>query len=376
LSLFLIDAGPQQPGVSASSYYLAQELRRLGMPFRYYIPEHSPLHSTARIAELPVEPLRTRTEKDVLGRWRLARAMKHSACHLVHAHDPVSQPLAAAAAARAKVPLQVVTWDGTGTGGVIPSSRMKSFRSLDLVIVREEEARDTLTEQGFAPEAIRIIPPGRDFSPYTQPEERDFLHREFDLRPDVRLIGVKTRVKGGRVWPILRRVTKALEGDLPGTRVVILGEGGLEIEGRKGALLPEGVLYYMGGGKAFDQVISSLDLLVVLSSEVQEREQLQAAMAAGVLLVTATKRGLPRELVHEKTGFRFPPEDPSALVRSLSEFVKNREMNSRLAREGQITVLGKYSVQAMARRLIKEYERIARRKGVALFQTPRSGEAS
>lgn len=373
MSLFLIDAGPQQPGVSASSYYLAQELRRLEMSFRYYIPEHSPLHRTARIAELPVEPLRSRTERDVLGMWRLARAMKRSACHLVHAHDPVSQPLAAAAAARAKVPLQVVTWDGTGTGGVIPSSRMKSFRALDMVIVREEEAKERLTEQGFAPEAIRVIPQGRDFSPYTQPEARDFLHREFELGPDVRLIGVKTRFQGNQAWSILRRMKQTLEADLPGTRLAILGEGGLEAGG-KGAVPPEGALFYMGGSEAFAQVITSLDMLVVLSSEPQDREQLQAAMAAGVLLATATKRGLPRELVHEKTGLRFPSDDPSVLVRPLSAFVKNRELSSRLAREGQVAVLGKYSVQAMARRLIKEYERIARRKGVSLDRTPVSEE--
>jgi glycosyltransferase involved in cell wall biosynthesis len=130
----------------------------------------------------------------------------------------------------------------------------------------------------------------------------------------------------------------------------------------------------MGGSEAFAQVITSLDMLVVLSSEPQDREQLQAAMAAGVLLATATKRGLPRELVHEKTGLRFPSDDPSVLMRPLSAFVKNRELSSRLAREGQVAVLGKYSVQAMARRLIKEYERIARRKGVSLDRTPVSEE--
>jgi hypothetical protein len=49
-------------------------------------------------------------------------------------------------------------------------------------------------------------------------------------------------------------------------------------------------------------------------------------------------------------------------------------LGSRLAREGQVAVLGKHSVQAMARRLIQEYERIARRKGISLDRVPVSEE--
>jgi glycosyltransferase involved in cell wall biosynthesis len=345
------------------------------MLFRYYVPEPSQLLGAAQDAELPVEPLPGRPKKDILGVWRMARAMKRSGCSLVHAHDPVSLPLAAAAAGQAKVPLQVATWDGSDSEGGGPSSQDKSFRALDLIIVREEESRAQLTEQGFASETIRIIPPGRDFSSYTQPAERDFLHRELGLEQDIRLIGVKTRFQSTRTWSFLKRLQQALGGGLPGTRVIVLGEGTLEIgQGGRRAAPPEGFLYYLGGSAPFSRVIASLDLLVVLDSEVDDRERLQAAMAAGVPLVTSTRRGLPRELVHEKTGLRFPPGDPLALVQPLSRYVKNRELGSRLAREGQVAVLGKHSVQAMARRLIKEYERIARRKGISLERMPASEE--
>ncbi len=347
------------------------------MLFRYYVPEPSPLHSAARDAELPVETLRTRSEKDMLGMWRLARAMKRSDCSLVHSHDLASLPLAAAAAARAKVPLLVATWDDSESGSAVLSSRNRFLRALDLIIVREEAARDTLTDQGFASEAIRIIPQGRDFSPFTQPGEQDFLCRELGLDPDIRLIGVKTRFKGARTWSFLKRLQQALGGAPSGIRVVVLGEGDLEMKkGGKGAAPPEDVLYYLGGDAFSPRVIASIDLMVILNSGVDDRERLQAVMAAGVPLVAASKRGLPRELVHEKTGLRFSPEDPLALVPSLTGFIKNRELGRRLAREGQLAVLGKHSVQAMARRLIKEYERIARRKGVSFFRRPVSEEPS
>jgi glycosyltransferase involved in cell wall biosynthesis len=375
LSLFLIDAGQEPPGIRASSYYLAKELKLLGMPFRYYISESSPLHSRAKVAELPVEPLRARSERDVLGTWRLARAMKRSACRLVHAHDLSTLPMAAAAAVRAKVPLQVVTWSGPGTADMSPFPRQKSFRDVDLVVVREEETKDELEEQGVAPETIKVIPFGRDFSPYTRPENRDFLRRELKLGPDVRLIGIKTRFAGGRTWLILRRLKQILESGSSPTRVVILGEGDLDI-GSRGTVPPEGFLYYLGWHKDFPQVIASLDLFVVLSSDPGDRERLQAAMAAGVPLVAATKAGLPRELVHQKTGLRFPPDDSSALVRSFSEILRNRALGARLGKEGQDAVLAKHSVQGMARRLIKEYERIARRKGVSLFRAARPTETS
>jgi glycosyltransferase involved in cell wall biosynthesis len=375
LSLFLIDAGQEQPGIRAPSYYLAKELKLLGMPFRYYLPESSPLHSLARIAELPVEPLSARSEKDVLGRWRLARTMKRAACRLVHAHDLSSLSVASAAAARARVPLQVVTWSGPGTRDVGLPSWQKPLSAVDLVVVSEEESKDELEGLGVAPEAIKVIPLGRDFSPYTRPEDRDFLRRELRLEPDSRLIGVKTRFAGGRTWLILKRLQRILESGSFPTRVVILGEGDLDI-GNRGAVPPEGFLYYMGWHEAFPQVIASLDLLVVLSSAPGDKELLQAAMAAGVPLAAGAKGGLPRELVHQRTGLRFPPDDSSALVRSISEIVRNRELAARLGNEGQDAVLAKHSVQAMARRLIKEYERIARRKGVSLFKAVQTNETS
>jgi glycosyltransferase involved in cell wall biosynthesis len=345
------------------------------MPFRYYIPENSALHSRARIAELPVQSLRAKSERDVFGMWGLARAMKRSECRLVHAHDPVSLPMAAAAAARAKVPLQVATWIDPGLADIMLPSRLKSIRALDLVIVRREEARDELEKQGVSHEAIKVIPPGRDFSPYTRPEDRDFLRREFNLGSDVCLIGVKTRFAGGKTWLILKRLKQILESHTSPTRVVILGEGNLDM-GSRGVIPPEGFLYYLGRDEAFPQVIASFDLFLVLSSDPGDRERLQAAMAAGIPLVAATKRGLPRELVHQKTGLRFPPDESSALVRSFSEILRNRELRARLAKEGQDAVLGKHSVQAMARRLIKEYERIARRKGVSLSRAAPPTEAA
>ena len=375
MSLFLIDAGQEQAGNRAPSYYLAKELKLLGLPFRYYLPEGSPLHSREGTAELPVELLRVRSEKDVRGRRRLARTMKRLDCRLVHAHDLSSLPVAAAAAARAKVPLQVVTWPGPGAEDLALSSVHKSLTAIDLVVVRKEVTRDELAEHGVAPEAIKVIPLGRDFAPFTRPEERDFLRRELRIEPGSRLIGVKTRFAGGRTWLILKRLKRILESGSFPTRVVILGEGDLEI-GSRGTVPPEGFLYYMGWRENFPQVIASLDLLVVLSAAPGDREMLLAAMAAGVPLVAGAKGGLPRELAHQKTGLRFPPDESSALVRSLSEVLKNRELGARLGKDGQDAVLARHSVQAMARRLIKEYERIARRKGVSLFQAVPSSETS
>ena len=375
MSLFLIDAGQEQSGLRVPSYYLAKELKLLGMPFRYFLTEDSQLHSRAWIAELPVEPLSAKSEKDVLGRWRLARTMKRSDCRLVHAHDLSSLPVAAAAAARARVPLQVVTWPGPGAEDLALSSVHKSLTAIDLVVVRKEVTKDELAGHGVAPEAIKVIPLGRDFSPYTRPEERDFLRRELRLEPGFRLIGVKTRFAGGRTWLILKRLKRILESGTSPTRVVILGEGDLEI-GSRGTIPPEGFLYYMGWRENFPKLIASLDLLVVLSSAPGDREMLLAAMAAGVPLVAGAKGGLPRELTHQKTGLRFPPDESSALVRSLSEVLKNRELGARLGKDGQDAVLTKHSVQAMARRLIKEYERIARRKGVSLFKAVPSSETS
>ena len=89
-------------------------------------------------------------------------------------------------------------------------------------------------------------------------------------------------------------------------------------------------------------------------------------MASRVPVVAAEVGGVPEVLVHRETGLLAHPRDPRSLAEAVLKLYLDRNLAARLAQKGQEAVRDKYSAEAMARRTIAVYERLARRKGVKL----------
>ncbi len=364
LSLFQIDLGTDPLDSPPSSFYLAEELRRQGRDFLYFVPDFSPLHSQARDADLPVHTLPASKGKDVLAVWRLARTMKRQGCRLVHVHEMKILPLVAAAAARAKVPLQVASWGGTSTEALPSMSTSKYFSALDLVFVKSEAAREALTEQGVDPQIIRFVPRGRDFSYLNRPENRDLLRNEFRLGGKTTLVGVWTCLSSKQTWSLLGQVKSDLEKKGAQVQWILLGDGEFELGPPHANASPD-FLFYLDKTKALSEVILSLDFLLVLSSKPENRPDFQAAMAAGIPLIALETPGLPRELVHLKTGVRCIRKAHEELSRGLWDLLRDKTLRESLTQSAREIILDEYSVESMARRVIQEYDRTARRKGLA-----------
>jgi glycosyltransferase involved in cell wall biosynthesis len=364
LSLFQIDLGSDPQDSPPFSFYLAEELRRQGRAFQYFVPDFSPLHLRAKDADLPVQTLHAPKEKDILASWRLARTMKQQGCRLVHVHDERFLPLVASAAARAKVPLQVASWGGADAESLPAAPKSKYFSALDLVFVKREAARVSLTKQGVDPNIIKLVPGGRDFSFLNRPGSRDLLRSEFRLSGKTTLVGVRARLSSNQTWSLLERVKSDLAKRGAHVQWILLGEGEFEL-GSQHAKAAQDFLFYLNKTKSLSEVIPSLDLLLVLSSKPENRPDLQAAMAAGVPLVALETQGLPQELVHLKTGLRCIRKAHEELARCLWDLLRDKELRESLTKRAREIILDKYSVESMARRMIQEYDRIARRKGLA-----------
>ena len=371
MSLFQIDLGSDPQDSHPFSFYLAEELRRQGRAFQYFVPDFSPLHSRAKDADLPVQTLRASKEKDIRAIWNLARTMKRQGCRLVHVHEGKFLPLVAAAAARAKVPLQVASWGGTGTQALPAAPKPKYFSALDLIFVKREAARVSLAKQGVDPNIIKLVPGGRDFSFLSRPGSRDLLRSEFRLSGSATLVGVRARLSSKQTWSRRERVKTELAKMGAHVQWILLGEGEFEL-GPKQTNAAQDFLFYLNKTQALSELIPSLDLLLVLSSKPENRPDLQAAMAAGVPLIALETQGLPRELVHLKTGLRCIRKAHEELARGLWDLLRDKELRDNLSNKAREVILDKYSVESMARRMIQEYDRIARRKGLASLRPKKS----
>jgi glycosyltransferase involved in cell wall biosynthesis len=371
LSLFQIDGGLQPPEAPSPSFIVSQELRRLQRSFHYFIPDHSPLYSRAVSAGLPVQTLRIRDSKDSRGTRRLTRAMKRHGCRLMHVHDLPLLPQAAVAALRAKVPLKVVTWAEYDSVIRPPSLSLKTVRSLDLVIARQASDKAWLVKTGMDPDLVKVIPVGRDFSAFTRLDRKGPLRREWGLGEEDFAVGIRSRHLDVKVFSLLALLRRSLDKEGIQIRPVLFAEGDLDI-GPDQADAVENLVISVGDPAAFYRMLGGLDLLVILSWKPGDTEDLQDIMTAGRPMIIVEGRGKPRELEHGKTGLCVSPEAPTAIIRHVGEIIRSRELGASLAENARQVVLEKYSQEAMARRIIQEYEQLARRRGISLFPAPKS----
>jgi glycosyltransferase involved in cell wall biosynthesis len=364
VSLFHIDAGREWGGTERQALALAREIRTRGFASRFVVQPETPLHKHASAEGLPVLPLNMPGGKNLWSALRLSAAMRRERCVLVHFHDPAGLAVGATAASMAKVPLRVLsrqTEPPRRSGGALA-------KGIDVVISGSEGLKDVLVRGGLPEKAIEVIPSGIDFSPYDGVPDRDYLRQEFSFAADDFLVGVVAGLEDPRSYQEVVGAAKIIADHAPKSRVIILGEGALRLEpDKKGHDLPaDNVFYYLGFRDHLPRVLASLDVFVTTSPLVGFGGGLLDAMACRIPVVAAGGGGMPEVLVHRETGLVVPHRDPRSLAEAVLKLYLDRNLAARLAQRGQETVREKYSTEAMARKTIAVYERLASRKGVKL----------
>jgi len=295
---------------------------------------------------------------------RLARAMKRDGCALVHFHDAPALAVGSAAASLAKVPIRVLSRSSDPGEG----ARRPPAGTIDMVIAGSEGVKNVLVSGGLPEKSVEVVPAGIDFSPYENIQSRDFLRKELSFAPDDFLVGFVASLEDPKSFRDVIEAAIVIREHAPRTRVIILGEGSLRLEPDKKSrdLRANDVVYYLGFRSDMARVLASLDVFVTTSPLVGFGGSLFDAMASRVPVVAAEAGGAPDVIVHRETGLLARPRDSRSLAEAVLKLYLDRNLAARLAQRGSEAVREKYSAEAMARKIIAIYERLASEKGVRL----------
>lgn len=364
MSLFQIDAGREWRGGQRQAFFLARELGNAGYPFTLVVQPDSPLQAKASEAGLPVLPLAMRSEADFWAVHRLARAMRRARCRLAHFHDAHGAALGSRAASRARVPIRVVS----RRVDFPVRSRRKYIKGIDAVIAISDGVRQVLVKGGIPERLIEVVPSGIDFAPFREVRERDFLRKEFGFGPEDYLVGIVAQLEDHKGHQDLIEAARILKGQAPRLRLVIVGEGSLRLQLDRQArdLHVDDVVYFLGFREDVPRILASLDLFVLSSRMEGLGSSIMDAMASRLPVVATQAGGIPEVVLHRETGLLVPPHDPQALAQSILKLYLDRALAARLAQRGFEVVHERFSAEAMARRIVGIYERIASEKGVRL----------
>lgn len=367
LSLFHIDAGREWRGGQRQVLFLARELAAKNLDFRLVVQPDSPLHDKAEAEDLPVLPIKMRSEFDLAAVLRLAWAMKKQGCVLAHCHDAHGLAVGKAAARLAGVPLRVVS----RRVDFPLRSRRKYIKNIDAVIAISEEVKRVCLEGGVPGSLVEVVPSGIDFTPFRDVKDRDFLRREFGFAADDYLAGIVAQLEDHKCHRYLIEAAGFLKEHAPHVKIIVVGEGSLRMElDRRARDLDVGdMVYFLGFREDVPRILASLDLFVLSSHMEGLGTSLMDAMACRLPIVATQAGGIPEIVIHRKTGLLVPPRDPDALAQAILKLYLDRSLAGRLARAGYDLVHRKFSAESMARKIIEVYERLAAQKGVRLAGT-------
>ena len=368
MSLFQIDAGREWRGGQRQALFLARELRKSGWPFTFVVQPDSPLHEKASAEGLPVLPLRIKSETHLLAAFRLAGAMKRAGCRLAHFHDAHSVSVGGLACDRAKVPIRVISRRVDFPLKRNAFSRRKYTRNIDAIIAISQGVKDVLVNGGFSPGVIDVVPSGIDFSPFEAVAERDFLRKELGFAPDDYLVGIVAALEDHKGHRFLLEAARILKDRAPKIKFVIVGKGSLEMDLDQQArdLGVTDLVFFLGFREDVPRILASLDLFVLSSHLEGLGTSILDAMASRLPIVATQVGGIPEVVLNEETGLLVAPKNPEALARAILRIHQDPVLARRLGDKGYEIVHEKFSAEAMARRIINIYERIAARKKVDL----------
>jgi len=143
--------------------------------------------------------------------------------------------------------------------------------------------------------------------------------------------------------------------DLPGTRLVIVGEGPQREALEK--LLPRAVFTGFQGGDDLARIVASFDLFVHPGEFETFCQTIQEAMASGVPVV-ATGRGGPLDLVdNSRTGWLYRPGELSRLRAHAADLLGDDVKRQAFAHAALHSVQGR-TWDAIGRELVTHYEEV------------------
>jgi phosphatidylinositol alpha 1,6-mannosyltransferase len=151
--------------------------------------------------------------------------------------------------------------------------------------------------------------------------------------------------------------------DLPGTRLVIVGDG--PDRARLQALLPRARFLGFQHGTELAQPLASLDLFVHTGAHETFCQTIQEAHASGVAVV-APAAGGPLDLVdHGRTGWLVPPDSPALLRGAVAALVRDPALRVAMGEAGRSAVAGR-TWNGVCDQLLDHYRSVIRRPGARL----------
>jgi glycosyltransferase involved in cell wall biosynthesis len=303
---------------------------------------------------------------DVRSLWRLARVLRTSGAHIVHAHKFGSNVWAATLGRLVGVPVVIAhehTWSFERQLARRLIDRFVVAGLSDAVIaVSEADRRRMISIVGMPPERVTLIPNG---IPEPHPRHAASVRANLGIADDAPLLVQTAVLRPQKAIGTMLEAMAILREDEPAARLVILGSGDRRaLQTRAAELAVLDVVSFIGQRDDVADILAAADVGVLSSDFEGMPLAILEYMAAG-LPVVSTDVGGVREVVREgETGLLVPRGDGRALAERIGRLIADPELARRMGQNGRRLQLAQFSAAAMVRETTALYDRLLAKAGV------------
>lgn len=236
-------------------------------------------------------------------------------------------------------------------------------RVTDAWICVSHAEKDTLLATGITDaERVQVIWNGIDLTRFgSAAPPRQEARSAIGLSADAFLITTICRLYRPRDFQTLLHAFRRVQNALPHAHLLIVGDGPLraQIEQWVQSLALQNHAHLLGMRRDVPQILAATDVFV-LSSRGWEGLPLTVleAMGSSLPVVASDVGGTGEAVIHQETGYLFPPGDMVALADHLQTLASDPALAQRMGQRGLVRVKEFFTLERMVRDTAARYEQL------------------
>jgi glycosyltransferase involved in cell wall biosynthesis len=216
-----------------------------------------------------------------------------------------------------------------------------------------------LEQIGVNPQRIEVLPSSIQPAPRPDPELVRGLRQRLGIPESARVILSIGRLSAEKAHADLIAALRILMQEGPNTdiRLVLVGDG-IERRNLETVVASSGLtreVIFAGQQRDIWPYYGLADLFVLPSLSEGSPNVLLEAMSAGVPIVATSVGGVPETVENESTALLVPSRDPASLAAACRRILSDTALAARLAANGSIRVVDRFSPQSYCDRLCRIY---------------------
>lgn len=234
------------------------------------------------------------------------------------------------------------------------------YRLYTRVITISQGIAEVLKSEGLAPDKIRVVRSSVDPAPWQAPAPRTDYCREFDVAPDVLLVGVIAQLIERKGHAVLLDALALMGERRPRMGIVFFGRGPLreslqkDIEARGFG----GFIRIAGFRDDLERWLGCLDLVVHPALMEGLGVSLLQTSAAGVPIIACRAGGMPEAVRDGENGLIVTPGNARELADAVLRVAADAPLRRRMGEAGRRLIAREFSTDAMAAGNLAVYQDI------------------